>query len=357
MSVKEQTNIEVEVSSGRDVYNAISGKKWIFVAVSIIAILIFFVANIMIGSSSMTIMDVLQTILYPNSVSAGMHAIVWDVRLPMSLMAILAGMALGIAGAEMQTILDNPLAEPYKLGISSAAAFGAGLVIVFNFGFTGAGEYMMPINAFIFSLLSCGVIYAVAKRKTADKTVIILTGVAMLFLFQSLVSLVQYMGNSQQASSVLYWIFGSLTRATWENLAILLVVVVGCLILFGMNSWKLTALKLGDTKAKTLGVNVDGLRRKVLIGVSLLTATVVSFTGTIGFVGLVGPHIARMLVGDDQRYFLPLSALIGALLLSLSAVLCKVIIPGVTFPIGIVTSFIGVPFFMMLILKKKGALF
>jgi iron complex transport system permease protein len=147
--------------------------------------------------------------------------------------------------------------------------------------------------------------------------------------------------------------FGSLSKATWTNLGITAAVMLIVLALFAKNAWKLTALKLGDNKARSLGVNVEKIRRNVLIAVSLITATAVSFVGTIGFIGLVGPHIARMLVGDDQRYYLPLSALMGAALLSIASTISKLIMPGSIFPIGIITSFIGVPFFLSLVWKKR----
>ncbi|MDR1404905.1 MAG: iron ABC transporter permease [Candidatus Methanoplasma sp.] len=341
-------------TAGREVYSAITGRKVLLVSICIALLFAFFIIDLMTGVSGMSAGQVLETLFYPDQAGSAAKTIVWSIRLPTALMAVLVGAALGMAGAEMQTILDNPLADPYTLGISTAAAFGAGLFIVFGIGIP-AGTYTVPINAFAFSLLSCFMIYAVAKAKSADRNTIILTGIAMLFLFQSMVSLVQYLGSAQQQSSLLFWMFGSLQRATWGNIPIVFAAVVLIGILFMANSWKLTSLKLGDGKATSLGVNVKNLRRKILIGVSVLTSVAVSFTGTIGFVGLVGPHISRMLVGDDHRYFLPLSALMGAMLLSVSSTISKIVSPGLIFPIGIITSLVGVPFFMMLILKKRRA--
>lgn len=338
--------------SGQEVYRKLTGRKWMMVAASAVILVLFFLLDIMTGASMMSIGEVVNALIYPDSVSTGTRVIVWSVRLPMAIMAVVVGAALGVAGAEMQTILDNPLADPYTLGISTAAAFGAGLAVL-GVGLVAAGEYSRPINAFAFSLFSCLIIYGVARKKSSDKNTIILTGIAMLFLFQSLVSLLQYLGSNQQMAAILFWLFGSLNRANWTNVALIGVVLIVIFVVFVMDAWKLTALKLGDNKAMSLGVNVKRLRQKVLIGVSLLTATAVSFAGTIGFIGLVGPHISRMLVGDDQRYYLPMAALMGAALLSLSSTVSKLISPGVIFPIGIITSFIGVPFFLMLILRKR----
>jgi len=343
--------------SAHEVYSAIVGRKWLIIAIALAVLFVLFILDMTTGVANISFFDVIKTLIYPDSVTAGMRSIVWDTRLPVALIAIGAGLALGAAGSQMQTILDNPLADPYTLGISSAAAFGAGMAIALGIGISELGAYMLPVNAFVFALLSCGVIYGVARKKSSDKTVIVLTGIAMMFLFQALVALMQYMGNAQQASSILFWMFGSLYRATLGDVMILFVVFAVMFAFFMLSSWKLTSLKLGDAKATSLGVDVPKLRRNILICVSLLTATAVSFTGTIGFIGLVGPHIARMLVGDDQRYFLPLSAIIGALLLSAASILCKIIAPGTIFPIGIITSLIGIPFFMMLVLKKKDVVF
>ncbi len=338
--------------SGQEVYRKLTGRKWMMVVASVIVLIFFFILDLMTGASMMSMGEVINALIAPDSVSAGTRVIVWSIRLPVAIMAVVVGASLGVSGAEMQAILDNPLADPYTLGISTAAAFGAGLAVL-GIGLVGTGEYFKPINAFAFSLLSCAIIYGVARKRSSDKNTIVLTGIAMLFLFQSLVSLLQYLASSQQMSAILFWLFGSLSRADWTNVTIIGVVLLVISLVFVMDAWKLTALKLGDSKAMSLGVNVKRLRQKVLIGVSLLTATAVSFAGTIGFIGLVGPHISRMLVGDDQRYYLPMSALMGAALLSLSSTVSKLVSPGVIFPIGIITSFIGVPFFIMLILRRR----
>ncbi|MCG6221250.1 FecCD family ABC transporter permease, partial [Vibrio diabolicus] len=156
------------------------------------------------------------------------------------------------------------------------------------------------------------------------------------------------------SQQILFWLFGSLSKATWGNLLITSLVVVAGVALLLKDSWKLTALRLGEERAKSVGVNVAKLRLKTLFIVALMTATVTSFVGIIGFVGIVAPNIAKMLVGEDQRFFLPLSFLIGAFLLSTASVLSKVIVPGALFPIGIVTAIIGVPFFFWLIIAKRG---
>ena len=165
------------------------------------------------------------------------------------------------------------------------------------------------------------------------------------------------MATPEALQNIVFWTMGSLTKANWLSISIVLVALLVMLPLMMRESWRLTALKLGDEKASGLGVNVEHLRVKIFLFISIITAVAVSFVGTIGFIGIVGPHIARMLVGEDQRYFLPLSAVCGMVILSLASIASKMLIPGAMFPIGIVTAIIGVPFFFSLVLTRKGSYF
>ncbi|MFL6091450.1 FecCD family ABC transporter permease, partial [Corynebacterium durum] len=181
-------------------------------------------------------------------------------------------------------------------------------------------------------------------------------GIGLVFLFQALLALIQYKASTEALQQIVFWILGSLTRASWIGNGILAVVLVCCLPIFMGLSWQLTALRLGDARARAMGVNVTRLRVIVLIVVSLLAATSVAFSGIIGFVGLVGPHVARMLVGEDQRYFIPASLASGALMMSTAHAVSLIITPGLAIPIGIVTSLVGVPFFIFIIMTRKRAL-
>lgn len=202
-------------------------------------------------------------------------------------------------------------------------------------------------------MLTCLLIYAIARRARLSAETMVLAGVAILFLFQSATALLQYVASEQQLQAVVFWLFGNLFRTTWLKLAIAATILIVTVPVLAKDAWKLTALRLGDEKAKSLGIKVDRLRIKVFIWVSILIGAAVCFVGTIGFIGLAGPHIARMLVGEDQRFFLPTSALAGAVLLSSASAVSKLVIPGAILPIGIVTSFIGVPFFIALTLKSR----
>lgn len=338
----------------RDEYDTITRRKLICLICVIGVMVLTFFVDVMTGSAWLSLSEMLHAIFLPESSSPMVGIIVWDIRLPVALMAIAVGAALGIAGAEMQTILGNPLASPYTLGISGAAGFGAALAMVLSAGVVpNAEEFLLPLNAFIFSLVSCMTIYMLARGRKNQTETITLVGIAFLFMFNALVALLEYVASENQLQSVVFWLFGSLMKATWPKLAIVTAILVLVIPMFACDAWKLTAYRLGESKAQSLGIDVRKLRLKVFLSISLITAIAVCFVGTIGFVGLVAPHISRILVGEDQRFFLPLSALSGALLLSAASVGSKMIVPGSIFPIGIITSFIGVPFFLALILTRK----
>jgi len=189
--------------------------------------------------------------------------------------------------------------------------------------------------------------------RTVRTETIILGGIALLFLFQSLLSLIQFLSSPELSQQILFWLFGSLTKATWPTLALTAVTTLVCCLLLMADSWKLAALRMGEMRALSLGVNVRRLRMKILIIVAVMTATATSFVGVIGFIGLVAPHIARMMVGEDQRFSMPMSVLAGALMLSAASVLSKSIVPGALFPVGIVTAIVGVPFLLWLIFAPR----
>lgn len=335
------------------IYNDMIKHKIMILLVMSIALVVTFSIDILTGPAWLSINDVISA-FFSNSVDNNTHFIVCSIRLPVAVMAVVVGASLGIAGAEMQTILGNPLASPYTIGVSAAAGFGAALALVLGVGVIPcAEEFIVSINAFVFALFSSLIIYFISKLRKARTEIIVLLGIALLFLFNALTAFLQYIATEQQVQTVVFWLFGSLTRTTWLKAGITTIVFTVSIYLFAKDSWKLTALSLGDDKAKSLGVDVEKIKLKVIIIVSLLTATAVCFVGTIGFIGLAGPHIARMLVGEEQRFFIPVSALGGALLLSAASIGSKIIIPGAIFPIGIITSFIGVPFFVSLILRKR----
>ncbi len=339
-------------------YKKHSYRRIIFILIGLLICAVSFITDVIVGPASLTLRDVWLAVMQSPEVSKNADVIIWSIRLPTAVMALLVGASLGIAGAGMQTILDNPLSSPYTLGISAGAGFCASLVVVVGLSsLEFLGEFMVPFGAFVFAGLTSFFIYSINKIKNFSSETMILAGIGMMFLFQALQSLMQYMATPEALQNIVFWTMGSLTKANWLSISIVLVVLLVMLPLMMRKSWRLTALKLGDEKASGLGVNVENLRVKIFLFISIITAVAVSFVGTIGFIGIVGPHIARMLVGEDQRYFLPLSAVCGMVILSLASIASKMLIPGAMFPIGIVTAIIGVPFFFSLVLTRKGSYF
>ena len=317
-------------------------------------LLISLTLDIVSGPSGLGFWDVLGILTSPQSADVNARVIVWDLRLPVALMALMVGAMLGIAGAEMQTILANPLADPFTLGLSSAASFGAALAIVTQISLIpGFGPMMVTLNAFVMALATAMILFAFTRLRGVSTEGMVLVGIAMMFSFNALLGLLQYGSTEVQLAQIVFWMMGSLARATWGKIAVCGGVLLLVVPWFMARNWALTALRMGDEKAASLGVNVGRLRIEMLVGVSLLAAVAVSFVGTIAFVGLVGPHIARMVVGEDQRFFLPFSAIASALLMSGTSILSKIINPGVIYPIGMITALIGIPFFVSLILTTR----
>ncbi len=307
-------------------------------------------ADVSLGPANYPLEDVFRTLLAPGSSNVQMRVVIWDIRLPMALMAVTVGGCLSLAGAQMQTILANPLASPFTLGLSAAASFGAALAMVLGVAlFPGALTLMVPVNAFAMAIAAAMLIFALSSMRGVTVETIVLLGIALVFTFNAALALLQYFASEQALAAVVFWTMGSLSKANWTKVAVTAAILVLCTPLFARRAWALTALRLGETRAAAMGIGVRRLRLETLILVSLLAAVPVSFVGTIGFIGIVGPHIARLLLGEDQRFFLPGSILAGALILSATSVLSKAILPGAVLPIGIITALVGVPFFASLI--------
>jgi len=344
---------QIAGDQGSSRYDALVEKRRLYLIGLIAICIVAFFVDLTVGSSGMSIIDAIRTLFMPGQASSMEILIIYDIRLPSTAMAIAVGMSLALAGSVMQTILDNPMAEPYTLGISSSAGFGAALVIVLGITAAGAGMLLVSVGAFVCSMFACLIIYLVARFRSSDKSTILLTGIAIFFTFQALLSTMQLMANSNQLAEIVFWMFGNLSRSSLEQVLIVSLVMVVSAVLFLSNSWKFTALKLGDSHASSLGVDVVKLRRFTLIVVSVLTSVAVCFVGTIGFIGLISPHIARFLVGEDHRYYIPMSMVVGAIILILANMFSKIVMAPAIFPIGILTSLIGIPFFFYLVISKR----
>lgn len=336
-------------------YQHIMRRRLLCMAMLVVAIVASLLLDFTIGPSGLPLSTLWNTLLSPANVDMGSRVIVWDIRLPYALMAVIVGMALGLAGAEMQTILNNPLASPFTLGVSSAAAFGAALAIVAGAGIPGIpAQWFISANAFVFAMLAALLLDGITRWMRVSASGVVLFGIALVFTFNALVSMMQFIASEDTLQGLVFWTMGSLARASWEKLAILSVAVAILLPLSMMSCWKLTALRLGEDRALSFGIDVRRLRLITLLRISIISSLAVAFVGPIGFVGLVAPHIARMIFGEDHRFFLPASTLIGALMLSMASVASKNLVPGVIIPAGIVTSLVGVPFFLSIIVRNRG---
>jgi iron complex transport system permease protein len=335
-------------------YNAGVSRRVMIIGFVAILVIISFLIDVANGPGNFPLSVVFETLLDRSAHGIKLDVIIWDYRLPIAVTAVLVGALLAVAGAQMQTILNNPLAEPFTLGVSSAASFGASLAIVAGWSaIPGAGHFIVTINAFLFALGTCALILFATRIKGVGSETMILFGIAIFFTFNAALAMMQYMSSEDQLARIVFWMMGSLSRASWEKIAlgsVLLAIVIPFSLI---RTWQLTAIRMGEETAVSLGIDVARLRVEMLIAISFLAATAVAFVGTVGFVGLVGPHIARLIVGEDQRFFLPLSALVGALVMSLTSIVSKMITPGVIYPIGIITALIGVPVFISIILSSR----
>jgi iron complex transport system permease protein len=340
-------------SSHARAYHGLVARRLAILAGLALALLLSVAVDVSLGPARYPVGDVIQTLFLPNSAEIQMRVVVWDIRMPMALLAVTVGASLSLAGAQMQTILANPLASPFTLGLSAAASFGAALAMVLGVAvFPAAVSLMVPINAFVMAMAASLLIFGLSTLRGVTVETIVLLGIALVFTFNAALALLQYFASEQALSAVVFWTMGSLTKATWGKVAVTAIILALCTPLFARRAWALTAIRLGEARASAMGVPVKRLRLEALFLVSLLAAVPVSFVGTIGFIGIVGPHVARLLLGEDQRFFLPGAMLSGALILSATSVLSKAILPGAVLPIGIITALVGVPVFMALILTK-----
>lgn len=266
------------------------------------------------------------------------RTILFKIRMPEMATALIVGMILGLAGACMQTILDNPLASPFTLGVSSAAGFGASLFLLL-----GISINLIAFGAIGFALIAIIFVYIISRRNFAHTSSMILAGIAVKFFFDSLTSLMQYISTDETLSSIVFWLFGSVSNTNPKQITILFITFILAFVLIIKDSHKLTSLRFGEDRAKSLGVDVKRVKIKTFMIVSILSSIGVSFAGVIGFIGVIAPHLARKILGEDQRYYLIGSSLIGAILLVFSSGLSKIVRPGAILPIGIIASLVGLP--------------
>jgi iron complex transport system permease protein len=310
-----------------------------------------------IGAAEVTAMETVEVIgaklgLWDTDLSVIRQAVVWELRLPRVLMAVTCGAGLGVCGAVLQSLLRNPLADPYLLGISAGASTGAVTVVVLGAGIGAAG---LTIGAFAGSLIAFVLVMVLGSVAGGGSARVVLAGVAASQLFSAITSyIVIISADAEQTRGVMFWLLGSLARARWDGVVLTAVVCVAALVVCLVRAADLDALAFGERSATSLGVDVRMLRGVLLTTTALLTATLVSSAGAIGFVGLVLPHAARLLVGPSNRLVLATAALLGAILLIWVDALGRTVAAPVEVPVGVITALVGVPAYVVL-LARKGA--
>ncbi len=341
-----------------DEYEKSIKHKTLFLIALFSAIILIGLIAITIGPLDISISDTYKIIVSHIFPSASLAPdtltdnTIWQVRLPRVVAGIFVGFALAISGAVMQPGLKNPMASPFTLGVSAAAGFGASLAIALGASFRMASISVI-VYAFVVSMLSVMVILLISKMKNSMPEVIILTGIALSYLFNAGTTMLQYFVDPIYTKQMVFWMSGSLYKGNWENVAYICPVVIVLSIFLIIKSKDLNSISSGDETAKSIGINVERTRLITLVISTIITATVVSFMGTIGFIGLVAPHIVRMVIGADNRFVVIGSGFAGAILLVLSDIVAMNIIAPVTLPIGVITSIMGVPLFLYLILKTR----
>ncbi|MDY0130821.1 MAG: iron ABC transporter permease [Methanosarcina vacuolata] len=335
-------------------------RKYFWLMGGLLFLFIMLIYSISVGEVTIPPNEVLQTIT-GHSVSTKWDLIIWNIRLPQALAAIVAGAGLSVAGVAMQSILRNPIASPFTLGISNAGAFGAAVsVVVLGTGkmqstvanaVTINNPYLTTTVALFFCLLATGVILLISSIRGASPEVMVLAGVALSSLFTAGTAFLQYFADDTQLAAVVFWTFGDVGRVTWTELEIMAGVVLLAIIFFVANCWNYNAIDAGDETAKGLGVNVERTRLVGMVIAALVSAVIVAFLGVIGFIGLVCPHMVRRVIGDDQRYLIPGSTLFGGILLLASDTAARLIISPYVLPVSILTAFMGAPVFIYLLLK------
>lgn len=342
-------------------YNVAKAKKIAIILILLALVFLFFVVSVFVGSGTLSFKEVFLAIFNKGSETA--RLIVRRIRFPRVIAALIAGGGLAVSGLVMQTVLKNPLASPTTLGVSNAAVFGANFAIIV----VGAGAfhsthgswlsisnpYLVSTFSFLSAIIAAGSILLLAQLKNLNASAIVLAGVAVSAIFQAGTTLIQYFASDTQVASAVYWTFGDLGRASYKTDLIMFIVVAVSTLFFFLKRWDFSAMSGGLAYAKTLGVNTRFMTIISLLLASLITSVTVSFLGIIGFVGLTAPQFMKRIVGDDYRFLLPSSFLAGALLLLISDILGRLPIFGTSVPVGVVTSLIGGPVFLAILLRRK----
>lgn len=338
----------------------VKSRRFFFLILSVIFIIIVVGYSFTVGSSSLTAKEAYKIII--NQIFPGLFDVdetyvfvVTEIRAPRVFGALFIGMVLAIGGCLIQSILKNPLATPYTLGISAGAGFGVNLLYIFEISII-SGTFGIIANAFIFSMIPAIImIFAVVVKKMSP-LVMVLTGIAISYLFSAMNMLSQYFGDSTSVHDVVLWSIGDLSSiCLWQipYIVVAFLVIFGYSMLIGKN---LDIMRMGDDSAKSLGINTQQIRSMTVVLTCIVTAVVVAFAGPIGFVCILSPQISRRVIGDNTRWLIPTSAIMGGMLLLFADIIAKTVLSPVLLPVGAITALIGAPILVYLLFSKKGAM-
>jgi iron complex transport system permease protein len=329
-------------------------KKYVFVVACFIAIIFVAGYTVTIGSVDISFFEAYQTIwnhLTGNIEDTTFDYVIWDLRMPRVIGGIFAGIGLAVCGVVMQNTLKNPLADPYTTGVSSGASMGATLTLTV---FGGAlGSWYGAIGAFVFALVPVFIMIGITKMKDASATTMVMAGIGIMYVFNAITTMMMMSAESQTMQAIYNWQVGTLDLLAWEQLPVLIVIVVIGILISMFISGKLNVLATGDESAKAMGINADKMRIWCLVLVGVVSAAVVAFTGLIGFVGLVAPHITRLFIGSDNKFLIPAAGVFGGMLMIIADAAGRIILFPEVIQVGVIMSLVGGPVFLALLLGSK----
>ncbi len=351
LSAPEYDNLEDSI---RD-YDGYIGRKVLFTLICVLIAVITVGISLTVGDYGIGFIESYQTIwnhLIGNIVDEVKDGVVMNLRLPRILAGLIAGAALAVCGAAMQGSMLNPLADPYTTGVSAGAGFGATLSIALGFDVI-AGQYGLVLNAFIFAVVPTIAIIMIGSVRRSSAMTIIMSGIAIMYIFNAMSTVIQLRADPNALSAIYRWMVGTLSNVGWEDIPLMFAVTLLGSLALQLLSGRVNILAMGDDAAKTMGVDAEKLRITVLIIIAFMTATIVSFTGLIGFVGLVAPHIVKIFLGSDNRYLFPASIFFGAALLVVADLIGRTVIAPAVLQVGVITAFLGGPLLLWLIIRKN----
>ncbi len=322
-------------------------RKVIHISLIYVFVSVFAILSLSLGYYSLSFSEIVSA--FSGNMDTNAYSIIFNIRLPRIIAAVLIGAALSVSGAAYQGMFKNPLVSPDILGVSAGASAGAAFAIVL-----GLGIIETQIFAFIGGIIAVGLSYLISQRSVHSKTLtLVLTGAMISGLAQALVAITKYVASpTDTLPEITFWLMGSLTRATFESILFNLIPMITGFVIIILYRWKLNLLMLSDSEAKSIGINPKRTKLVVIIGATLMSASAVCLGGLISFVGLIIPHISRFLFGANYRYVIPASIGLGAAFLLIIDTISRTLFT-VEVPIGIMTSLVGIPFFISLILMKK----